>query len=93
MAYCLNTRNYFTKDWENLPRGGEAKLIISESQTPVYAKARPLPYAIKEKVEDELSNMVKQLLRLFHIVIGLRPLCPYRKLAVVFEFVEISKLR
>ena len=39
---------------------GEAKIIISESQTPVYAKARPLPYAIKEKVEDELSNMVKQ---------------------------------
>ena len=39
---------------------GEAKIIISDSQTPVYAKARPLPYAIKEKVEDELSNMVKQ---------------------------------
>ena len=39
---------------------GEAKIIISESQTPVYARARPLPYAIKEKVEDELSNMVKQ---------------------------------
>ena len=38
----------------------QAKIIISESQTPVYAKARPLPYAIKEKVEDELSNMVKQ---------------------------------
>ena len=39
---------------------GEAKLIISDSQTSVYAEARPLPYAIKEKVEDELSNMVKQ---------------------------------
>ena len=39
---------------------GEAKLLISESQTPVYAKTHPLPYAIKEKVEDELSNMVKQ---------------------------------
>ena len=36
---------------------GEAKISISES--PVYAKARPLPYAIKEKVGDELSNMVK----------------------------------
>ena len=39
---------------------GKSKLIISDSQTPMYAKARPLPYAIKEKVEDELSNMVKQ---------------------------------
>ena len=39
---------------------GEAKVFISDSQTPVYAKARPLPCAIKEKVEDELSNMVKQ---------------------------------
>ena len=29
-------------------------------KTPVYAKACPLPYAIKEKVKDELSNMVKQ---------------------------------
>ena len=39
---------------------GEAKIIISNSQTAVYAKSRPLPYAINEKVEDELSNMVKQ---------------------------------
>ena len=58
MSYCLNTKSIskglgkFTK--------GKAKIIISDSQTPVYANSRPLPYAIKEQVEDELSNMVKQ---------------------------------
>ena len=62
MAYCLNTTNYFLKRWENLPRGEVAKKRLSDLQTPVYAKAHTVPSDIKEKVEDELSNMVKQTL-------------------------------
>ena len=46
VVYCLNTRNYFPKGWENVPRGN--------------TNARPLPCAIIENVEDELSNMVKK---------------------------------
>ena len=52
MKLCSEGLGKFTK--------GEAEIIISELQTPVYAKARPLCYSIKEKVEDEVSNMVKQ---------------------------------
>ena len=59
VAYCLNTINYFLEGMGKCIKG-EPKTIISDSQTPVYAKTRPLPYAIKEKVEDELSNIVKQ---------------------------------
>ena len=39
---------------------GEAKIIISDPQTPVYAKVPLFPYDIRGKVEDELSNMVKK---------------------------------
>ena len=39
---------------------GEAQIIVDQSKRPIYTKARPLPYAIKEKVEDELLNMVNQ---------------------------------
>ena len=67
---------------------------MSDSQTPVYAKARPLPYAIKEKVEDKLSNMVKKniILPISHSNWA-APIVPIQKLVVVFEFVEFSKLR
>ena len=39
---------------------GEAQIIVDQSKRPIYTKARPLPYAIKEKVEDELLNIVNQ---------------------------------
>ena len=89
----LYKHNKLFSEWMRKFTKGEAKIIISDSQTPGYEKSRSLSYAINEQVEDELSNIVrKTLCRLFHTVIGLRPLDPYRKLAVVFKFVEISKL-
>ena len=39
---------------------GEAQIIVDQSKRPIYTKARPLPYAIKEKVENELLSMVNQ---------------------------------
>ena len=41
-------KKLFSKGLGKFTKGG-AKIIISDSETPVYAKARPFPYAIKEK--------------------------------------------
>ena len=38
----------------------QAKLILKEGITPVSQKARSVPFAIKAKVEKEISSMVKQ---------------------------------
>lgn len=40
--------------------GIQAKLHVRENARPVYAKARKVPFAIMEKVEQELSNLVSE---------------------------------
>ncbi|XP_063961269.1 uncharacterized protein K02A2.6-like [Lytechinus pictus] len=39
--------------------GVEAHVRIKENSTPVYCRPRPVPYALKEKVEKELRNLEK----------------------------------
>ncbi|XP_031347079.1 uncharacterized protein K02A2.6-like [Photinus pyralis] len=39
--------------------GGKAKLYLKENTVPIYRKARPLPFALTCKVEEELNNLIK----------------------------------
>jgi hypothetical protein len=38
----------------------QAKLHIKETATPVFMKARTIPYAMREKVEQELNRLEKE---------------------------------
>ena len=40
--------------------GMEAKIYVDEKATPRYFKARPVPYALKKGVEDELERLEKE---------------------------------
>ncbi|XP_026330562.1 uncharacterized protein K02A2.6-like, partial [Hyposmocoma kahamanoa] len=39
--------------------GGKATLTVREGATPVYHRARPLPYALRERVDNELDAMLR----------------------------------
>ena len=43
-----------------LVQGMKAKFHINKDATPKFCKARPVPYALKSKVEDELSRLEKE---------------------------------
>ncbi|XP_047998120.1 uncharacterized protein LOC125235564 [Leguminivora glycinivorella] len=40
-------------------RGGKATLRVREGATPVFCRARPLPYALRDRVEAELDEMLR----------------------------------
>ena len=42
-----------------LVRDFEAKLTVKEGAKPIFVKSRPLPYALKGRVQTELENMIK----------------------------------
>ena len=42
-----------------LVKGIRANLVVKKDAVPVTFKARPLPFAMRKRVEDELENMVK----------------------------------
>ncbi|XP_045451587.1 uncharacterized protein K02A2.6-like [Melitaea cinxia] len=39
--------------------GGKAQLRVREGATPVFCRARPVPYALRERVEAELAGMLR----------------------------------
>lgn len=39
--------------------GVTARLYLKEEATPVFMKARPVPYSVKEKVESELNRLLE----------------------------------
>lgn len=41
-------------------QGYEAKFVMKENAVPRFCKARPVPYAIKEKIEEELNKLVQE---------------------------------
>ena len=41
-------------------QGYEAKIEVDPTATPRFCKARPIPYAMRQKVEDELSRLVTE---------------------------------
>lgn len=40
-------------------KGFHASIVLKKGATPVFCKARPVPYALREQVEQELLNMEK----------------------------------
>lgn len=38
--------------------GGTARLVVREGATPVFCRARPLPYALRDRVDAELDRML-----------------------------------
>ncbi|CAG2201443.1 unnamed protein product [Mytilus edulis] len=48
------------KDELGTVKGMKAKIYVDESAVPKYFKARPLPYALKDKVEMELERLEKE---------------------------------
>ena len=41
-------------------QGFKAKLIVDPAATPRFCKARPVPYSMRKKVEDELERLTKE---------------------------------
>jgi len=41
-------------------KGQPVKLLVPENATPKFFKARPVPFLLKEKVEEELNNLQSQ---------------------------------
>ena len=63
-----------------LVKGVEARLILKEDAKPVMLKARNLPYAIKDKVEEQLQSMCKEgILRKIEDSPWGTPVVPVRK--------------
>ena len=40
--------------------GEEAKIYIDPNTTPIFCKARPVPYLLKEKIEQSLDKLVAE---------------------------------
>jgi len=38
----------------------QARLTINQNVKPIFCKARPVPFALKTKVEEEIENLVNQ---------------------------------
>lgn len=49
----------FVENQSERIRGVIANLVLKESGTPVFHKAFPVPYSIREEAEEELKEMVK----------------------------------
>ena len=41
-------------------KGYKAKIVVDPNVTPQYFKPRPVPYAMKKKVEEELERLQKE---------------------------------
>ena len=40
--------------------GPKAKIYVADDASPKYCKARPVPYALREKVEKELERLQEE---------------------------------
>ena len=56
----LETNKEVFQDELGTLQGMEAKIYVDEKATPRYFKARPVPYALKKGVEDELERLGKE---------------------------------
>ena len=80
MSVLLNKHTKLFTDGLGKFSKGEANIFIDESVKPVFCKARPLPYAIKDKVEKELDSMVeKEILSPVSYAEWAAPIVPIQK--------------
>ena len=70
----------------------EATLHMKDGSTPKFIKARPVPFAIKPKLEKALDKLERQgSLPKQHTVNGQLQSSQYSRSQVTFEFVENSR--
>ena len=55
---CYLNKELFTESYEGM-KGFEAHITMKENVKPVFMKARRVPYALKEQVENELDKLEK----------------------------------
>ena len=80
MSVLLNKHTKLFTDGLGKFSKGEANIFIDESVKPVFCKARPLPYAIKDTVERELDSMVeKEILSPLSYAEWAAPIVPIQK--------------
>ncbi|KAK3738200.1 hypothetical protein QZH41_012780, partial [Actinostola sp. cb2023] len=60
LAHVLETHNEVFKEGLGTLRGTEAKIYVDSNTQPRFVKARPVPYAMKEKIERELDRLVSE---------------------------------
>ena len=56
------------------------KITVPSETKQVFRKARPVPHAMKEKVENELERFIKEGMNLYNIQSGLHLLYQFEKL-------------
>ena len=94
MSVLLNKHTKLFTDGLGKFSKGEANIFIDESVKTVFCKAKPVPYAIKDKVEKELDSMVeKENLVLYHMLNGQHLLFLFRNKMEESVFVGILRLR
>ena len=63
-----------------LLKGEKAKIYLHKNAVPKFCKARPVPYALKQKVENELDRMINSgILEPVEISDWASPVVPVRK--------------
>ena len=63
-----------------LLEGEKAKIYLHKNAVPRFCKARPVPYALKQKVENELDRMINSgILKPVEISDWATPIVPVRK--------------
>ena len=70
----------------------KATIVVPSDAQPQFFKPRPIPYALKQKVELELDRLQNEgVITPYNTLIGQHRLFPYLNLMVVFAFVETTK--
>ena len=72
-------------------KGHEAKIFVNSGAQPRFCKARPVPYALRNKVEEELERLEKEgIIEPIQFAEWAAPIVPVIKSDHLFVYVEIS---
>ena len=61
MIYYTNLKTFFSSELGTM-KNEKAKIYLKPNSIPKFLKARPVPYALKNKIELQIERMVKNIL-------------------------------